>query len=205
MSDLLALRVVALFGPALRVHVRTVHPDQLDVPCSKNVALQIVVDAYFAMKNGFLFEPATPIGRAERLARAAAHPKRALLERWLELAHGRDVAIGEAEYERLRADDDAARSEGVSCLTMRDGRFFKNTGPAYRALIREAEREVASVRLEGAKNHPRPSADAPDAEGILVATFSEPLALSHLVRGLAWSSALYEFDGWQGCDTSGVA
>ncbi len=207
MSDLFDFRVIAVEDATTRIHAETVHCDQHVISSAKNFALQLVVEAFWTMQQGYLHGD-RPFRRAEAAARIASHPRRRELTALLELMHGKDIAITEAEYEHLRGNVSRMRAEGVSAMGARnvDGivRYTKNHGPAFRGFIRQAEKLVTRVELVDARNHPRRTTAAPHATGTLVATFTDRALLSHLAPGLHWSSALYDFHGWEAYDTSGI-
>jgi len=206
-SDLFEIRVLAVAGATARFHVETVHPDQYDVPASKNFALQLIVEAYWVMGKGYLHgkQPFLP---TEAAARVAAHPRGRELAALVELKHGKDIVITEAEYEALRRDHDRMRAEGISSCggATVDGRmiYSKNRGPAYRGFIHHAERDVVEVSLADERNNPRPSDDAPDASATVIVTVRDAALLAHLAPGLHWASAMYDFHGWEQYDATGA-
>ena len=204
MSELLEFRVVDVIGPTARIHVRPIHPDQYDISDAKNFALQIIVEAYWTMREGYL--AGNQLRNTEAAARVAAHPRRRELDKLLELMHGADIEITEAEYEALRGNPTKLRAEGLSSIGLRTvhgrPRHVKNRGPAFRTFIREAERIVDNVHLQDEHNNPREDADDPDAEATVVVTVGDSGLLAHLAPGLHWDSAVYDFHGWEDHDKS---
>jgi hypothetical protein len=86
MSALFRVRIELVGGSTVWTRFEVCHPDQWDVPASKNIALQVVVEMYDNLRQGLGFgaqrQPMSP-GEAAKLV--ASHPQRAKLERWLEL------------------------------------------------------------------------------------------------------------------------
>lgn len=82
------------FDPAAPARVwarfEVCHPDQWEVPATKSIALQVVVEVYRAMKDGgygFHHENNRRLmSQEEAAALIARHPAKERLERWLDLA-----------------------------------------------------------------------------------------------------------------------
>jgi hypothetical protein len=195
-SELFGFRIVEVAPPILRVHVETVHPDSHEIHSSKNFALQIIVELYWLMCEGYQFYVPQPIDKVFAAELVLAHPRRAKLERLTEMMHGAEVPITEQEYEQfgeqLRAPHEIGSLKWSSVRFRPEG-YFASVGPAYRAFISEAETAIVSVRLENERNHPRKDADDPDAEATLVVKVNDPRLLAHVVTGFDWASAIYDF------------
>src|SRR5437762_818900 len=153
MSDLFDARVEAVAGDTARIRFEVCHPDQWNVPDTKNFALQALIDAYWTMKMGYIWGDHQPASTSALMRRAADHPHRGLLEEWLELAHGRDVAITAAEYERLERD--GYGDEPIASLHFDTTGWYKNYKTQYAAFIAAAERAIISVELEDEEGNPK--------------------------------------------------
>jgi hypothetical protein len=194
MSDLFSARVEAVAGDTARIRFEVCHPDQWNVPDTKNFALQAVVDAYWNMKMGYVLGDRQPASRGALKQRAADHPQRGLLEEWLELAHGRNVAITEAEYERLARD--GFGNEPVAGLHYNPSGWYKSYGTQYAAFRAAAERAIISVELEDQEGNPKHELEDPDPKATIVLRVAEPGCLDHLVPGFTWATAIFDFTGW---------
>jgi hypothetical protein len=200
-SERFGFRISEVAPPMVRVHVETVHPDSHEITSSKNFALQIIVQLYWLMREGYEFYRRQPIEQAFAAELVSAHPRGAKLERLTELMHGVDVPISEEEYDQLLAPHEIGSLRWKSARVVGDA-FFGNAGPAYRAFIAEAETAIVSVDLEEQRNNPRKDAYEPDAEATLVAKVADPSLLAHVVTGFEWSSTIYDFSGYEPYDTS---
>ena len=194
MSELFTARVESVAGDTARIRFEVCHPDQWDVPGTKNFARQALLDAYWHMKMGYTTGGPQPESTSALRRRAADHRQRDLLEGWLELAHGRRVAITEAEYDRLSRDG-LGDEPGVS-LTFRPGECYKAYPPQFAAFMAAAERAVISVALEDEKGNPKPQISAPDPKATIVMRVAEPGCLEHLVPRFTWATAIFDFTGW---------
>jgi hypothetical protein len=195
MSDLFAVTILALDGATARVRFEVVHPDQWDVPATPNFALQVVTELYWIETEGWLWRT-QPITRDEARQLATSHPRRAELERWLELAHGRRVEITEAEHDALERGVAMPRRENLAAFGFDSGGYYKRYRPDFAAFRAIAAEVVTGVRLEDARNHPRRAEDGPHPQATLVFTVADPALLAHLRVGLTWPSAMFDFEGW---------
>lgn len=179
MSDLFDFRVVGVSDATARVHAHIAHPDQAEVPATKNFALQVVVDAYWNLREGYAKGP--PV---------AAHPRRAELEALVDDVFGQQVTITAAEYQRLEGDAAAMHAAGVTSISWRtiagQPRHVMTRPPRWAEVRDDAEARVIAVHLEHAVGD----------EATIVATFADPALLAHLAPALAWASAIYDFTGW---------
>src|SRR5262245_4834794 len=114
MSELFHVEVLSVEGDRARVRFVVVHPDQWDVPATKNFALQAIVEAYWIEREGYAWGEAQPLSKKAFAQLANDHAHKDTLERWLELAHGREVAITKAEHDALRTDMARMRAEGLA-------------------------------------------------------------------------------------------
>jgi len=86
MSTLFDIHIELVAGPTVWTRFEVCHPDQWDVPATKNIALMVIVEAYDNMKQGLGFAAQRqPMSRQEAAKLVGTHPQRAKLERWLEL------------------------------------------------------------------------------------------------------------------------
>ena len=89
MSTLFHISIELVAGPTVWARFEVCHPDQWDVPRSKDFALLVVVEIYDDMKRGFEFgSHHQPISRDEAGRVVATHSQREKVEHWLELYSG---------------------------------------------------------------------------------------------------------------------
>jgi hypothetical protein len=193
MSELFELKILAVSGATAKVRFEVCHPDQWDVPGSKNVALQTVVETYWSMKMGYLWDE-QPLTEDQAKTRVDLHKHRATLEAWLELAHGKKLEITEDEYNRL--NDGGGGDETLSGWGMSDGAYHKHYPTAYAQFNAEAEQAIVEVHLEDEEGNPKANEDDADPKGTLVFTVKDASWLSHMEVGTHWGSAMYDFDGY---------
>jgi len=193
MSELFELQVLAVDGATAKVRFKACHPDQSDVPEAKNIALQTVVEIYWVMKMGYLWDK-QPLTGEQAKTRADQHEHRHALDAWLELAHGKKVVITEDEYERL--SEEGAGDEQLSGWSLTDGVHHKHYPTEYAKFIAEAEGAIVEARLVDEVANPRTLDNDADPQGTLVFTVKDAAWLSHLVVGLHWGSAMYDFEDY---------
>ena len=201
MSELLRFRVIDVLGATTRIHALTIHPDQYDISDAKNFALQIIVEAYWTMREGHLAGNQLRSGGTRR----RMHPRRRELDKLVDMMFGAEIEIAEADFEELRASHAKRTAEGIATIIGRtvDGRlrYFKSRGPAYRAFIREADRIVDGVYLQEERNNPRDEAGDPAAEAIVVITVGDSgTAISPRARRSTGTPRVYDFHGWEDHD-----
>jgi hypothetical protein len=194
MSELFSARVEGVAGDTARIRFEVCHPDQWNVPNTKNFALQALIDVYWRMKMGYVLGNHQIASTSALKRRAADHPHRDRLEEWLGLAHGRDVAITEAEYARLARD--GFGTEPLVGLHYNPSGWYRSYGTQYAAFMAAAERAVISVELEDEEGNPKREIEDPDPKATIVVRVVEPGWLEHLVSGFTWTTAIFDFTGW---------
>jgi hypothetical protein len=113
MSTLFNIRIELVVGPTVWARFEVCHPDQWDVPASKNFALLVVVETYDDMKQGFGFHgQRQPMSREEAANLVLTHPQRAKLERWLELYKRFDGPAFAAEADEAILDVELVNEDG---------------------------------------------------------------------------------------------
>lgn len=198
-SDLFRVRVLQRRGPSVSVRYTIVHPDVYAVEETKNVALQTLTDAYWKCREGYLWDVPTSVS-AKAKALARAHPRKAVLERWLTLAHGEEVELTAEQYAALTTggDRDEARPR-YSSWGSSNGRYTASLPTDYARFVAAADEAIASVRLEDPQNHPRDEAgDDPAIQPAvtMVIAARDGATLHHLFVGLEWDSRVYDFEGY---------
>lgn len=113
MSTLFNIRIELIVGPTVWARFDVCHPDQWDVPASKNFALLVVVETYDNMKQGLGFHgQRPPMTREEAVKVIARHPQRAKLEHWLELYKRFDGPSFAAEADEAILEVELVNQEG---------------------------------------------------------------------------------------------
>jgi hypothetical protein len=194
-SDLFRVQVIKRRGPVVRVRYTIVHPDVFAIEGSKNIALQTLTDSYWKCREEYLWDVSDAV-RAKACSLAKSHPRKALLERWLAMAHGEEVELTPEEYTSLSSRN-ASDPPRYASWGQTNGRYTATLRTDYRGFVDAAEGAIASVVIEDPRNHPRrEGADDGDPEATLVITVSDGAALHHLFEGLEWDSRVYDFEGY---------
>ncbi|MFO0560036.1 MAG: hypothetical protein U0269_18625 [Polyangiales bacterium] len=192
-SDLFRATVLERKGPTVRVRYEIVHPDVFAIEDEKNIALQTIVDSYWKCREGYLWDTSPAVvKRATELAKA--HPRRAQLDEWVAMAHGRQVELTPEQYAALQSGEhDGPRytSWGTS-----NGRTYATLETEYQGFLAESERAIVSVSLSDEVNHPRDEGDGRDPSAVMTIKVADGLVLQHLFKDLAWDSRIYDFTGY---------
>jgi hypothetical protein len=193
MSTLFRVKIESVSGATVKARFEVCHPDQWEVPGSASFALQTVVEVFWNMKMGYRLHgnDGHPIAEVEAALRVREHPHRAQLEAWLELAHGKTVPISEEEYKRLGSS--GRREEKVAGYGLRDDVYYKFYDPEYTRFVAEATRAIVEVHLEDEVGNPKQDDNDPDPEATLVFTVRDAAHLFHMVEGVCFEAAMYDF------------
>jgi hypothetical protein len=193
MSSLFSVVVQGVEDGVGRVRFQVVHPDQWEVHGTRNVALQVLVEIYWFMREGYGFDGEHARRGDLGAARAAAHPMAAELEQWLELSHGKKETITQAQYEELcRGEGPWARQGGGY-----DGRrYYAQFATDYEGFCEVADAQILEVWLEDEIDNPRDEDDGDDPEGTLCFRVKDEALLSLLITGLQWESAMYDYEDY---------
>ena len=210
MSATFTITIESVSGCTARCRVEVCHPDQWDVPSTKNIALQTVVDVFHNFKEGLLgiFGPERPlILKREAAILIRVHPRQHELDYWLGLDHGRKVVIDEAEYRHLEehgSDDENVCHWGRSSVYYeRDpenpGRYIESGGVFYKEyredyvqFCAEAENAVVEVHLEDEVGNPKCQDGDEFPKATLVFSMRDPSFLFHFVEGYRFDSAMID-------------
>lgn len=192
MSSLFTCSVLAIEGRVARFRMEVVHPDQWDIPSTKNFALQILVDAFWTVREGFLFRD-QPVDEAVIAAAFAGASRAAELEGWLEAAHGRSQPISPEAYAALR---NGVGTAGLSGWGSADGAHYKQFPPDYDGFCRTAEAVVQHVELQNSMGNPKSQESDPHPTADVVVEVRDAALLDFLVAGMSWDSAIYDFSGY---------
>jgi hypothetical protein len=193
MAEIFAIEVLRVRETEAALRFRVLHPTQWDIPAVKNLALQAIVDAYAMERDGYLLgEQPLPRDAMRRLA--IDHPCRDQLEHWFELVDGREIVITKEEFDLLERDEASRRDVSAWGGDAELGYFKKHM--EYGAFYADAERAIVEVRLEDEVAHPKRADFEPDPEATMVLRVADARWLSHLVPGMTWDSAIYDYEGW---------
>lgn len=193
MSSLFQIGIENVSTATTSINVDVVHPDQWDISGSKNFALQIVIDAFWSCKMGYLYDN-QPLAKDAYPKLAEQSPIFDELDHLLELMHGRKEIIDKAEYDALSND---IGTEGLTGWGSDGTNYHKHFPTNYNAFCREAERIIKSVRLVNEENNPRENEDDPDPRATIEIEFFDENYTKHLVPGTHWDSAIYDFKHYQ--------
>lgn len=193
MSSLFSIVSLGVADGVGRARFEVVHPDQWDISGAKNIALQVLVEIYWYMREGFRFDGEHARRTDLGAERASGHPMAGDLARWLELSHGRTETITEAEYEALCRGEGRWAGQGGGY----DGtRYYVQFATEYEAFCEEAEAQIVEVWLEDELDNPREDEEGDDPEATLCFRVKDEALLSLLIPGLQWQSAMYDYENY---------
>jgi len=120
MYTLFDIHIELVVGPTVWARFEVCHPDQWNVPASKNFALLVIVEIYRDMMEGLGFAgQQQPISREAANKLIATHPRRAKLDHWLELYNRYDgttfaaeAAQAVVEVELTKEENNPKKEEG---------------------------------------------------------------------------------------------
>jgi hypothetical protein len=193
MSSMFSILVLGVTDGVGRVRFSVVHPDQWEVYETKNIALQVFLEIYWFMRNGYRFDGEHARREDLGAARAAAHPMAGDLDRWLEMSHGKQVTISKEEYEAICRGEGPLAGQGGG---YNSERYYAQLETEYEGLCDEADAQILEVWLEDEVGNPREDEEGDDPEATLCFRVKDEALLSLLIPGLRWQSAMYDYEDY---------
>ena len=216
MSDIYNFSIVSVKNRTLTVQSTIVHPDVDWVEDTKNFALQVILEPYSDIANGYIYNAAWqsyPFDQKQADEFIKTHPLKDQMKYWLELMRGKRVEITEAEYNKmdeLRKSDDP-KFQGISSWGMSNGQYNVSYNPNYKAFMKVAEIAIEKVEMKNVEHMPWKHnqlsweerekitdeqwdewyKDQPNC--LLEITVLNEGLLHHLKEKMNWSSAMYDF------------
>lgn len=170
MSALFLIKIEEIEDTTAVISMRKIHPDVFEIPKSKNVALQVLCEAYTR------FKPTDSFQHQEAL------------KTWQELYSGKKISISEKEYDDYRnvLNSGDVLPNGCYQIGFEEGKYFLVEKPNHFQFIRASNEIISSVSKEDEKMiDNRLSAS-------LRITVYDASYLSHLTQGSQWDSALFD-------------
>ncbi len=217
MSDIYAFEIQEIKDRTVTIFAQIVHPDVDWVEDTKNFALQVLMEPFYHIKKGYVYNSAWqsfPFTQEEGNGFLESHPLKEQLDYWLELMHGREVESSEEEYKMLTSgnyDKENPRYQNMGSYGGGSAGWTISYGPEYKAFLRVAELAIAEVEMKNEKHMPwkhnsmsweerekitdeqwdKMYENKPECE--LIITVLNDKLLHHLREGTSWRSAMYDF------------
>ena len=177
-SDLYTITVEKIERTKVTLKVDVIHPDVSMFDADKNIALQLVVGAYWLLKNGYTWGMGIEDDEAEQILRRSPYIRQ--LDDWLEMMHGRTMEVSERDYQRIKKSGKFVyKGQKLSSYGMEgDGKYVVSFHTDYHAFINLAN--VTILDIEATDSH-------------LIFKVLERGMVAHLREGMVWNSRAYDF------------
>lgn len=216
MSDIYNFHIESIKERELTIYATIVHPDVDWVEDTKNLALQIILEPYSNIANGYIYNAtwqSYPFDQKQGDEFIRTHPLKDQMKYWLELMRGKEVEITEEEYnnmDKLRESDNP-KFKDISSWGMSNGKYHVSYNPNYKAFMNVAEIAIENVEMTDVEHMPwkhnqmsweerekitdeewdEMYEDNPSCT-LKITVLNEGL-LYHLKEGANWASAMYDF------------
>ena len=170
MSALFLIKIEEIEDTTAVISMQKMHPDVVEIPVSKNVALQLLCEAYTQ------FQPTDSFQHHEAL------------KTWQEFYNGKKIAISEKEYDDYNnaMNSGDALPDGCNQIGFEDGNYFLGEKPNYFQFIKTANEIIYSVSKQEEK-----MIDNRLTVSLRITVYDASY-LSHLTKGNEWNSALFD-------------
>lgn len=158
MSSLVKLTVLDVLESSFNIRVDIVHPDEQSLNDKPNYALQIVLDLYRRIKEGYIYNSNWqyfPYDKREA-RKLLSKPMKIELDRLSELMEGRRIRISKSAYDIFGEQTGTKEWKGNKVLSwgMSDGKYHVHLYPQYEQFCLEAEKYIEEVTLTHLENYP---------------------------------------------------
>lgn len=176
-SDLYTITIEKIEEKKITIHVEVIHPDVEMFYEDKNIALQLIVDSYWLLKNGYTWDMDINDEQAQEILKKSPYIKQ--LDEWLEIMHGQEIEISQAQYEEIQKSDNwQFEGKKISSLSQSDNNCSLTLETDYSAFMRLADLIILDLKVEG---------------NYLIAEVLEAGVIAHLYEGMSFASRAYDF------------
>jgi len=177
-SDLYSITVEKIERSKVTLDINVIHPDAYMFDADKNVALQLVVGAYWLLKNGYTWDMGINDEEAQQILRKSPYIRQ--LDDWLEMMHGKTVEITKAEHQRIKKSGKFVyKGKKISSYGSEGGnKFTVSFNTEYKAFMNLANVIILDIK-------------ATDRQ--LIFQVLEKGMIAHLHEGMTWASRAYDF------------
>ncbi len=157
MSSLVSFLILSKKDNIFDVEVKIVHPDEHNINDTPNFALQIILELYSNIKEGFIYNSGWsfyPFNKEES-TKLILDENKALLDHLLELLRGKKMPIPKQEYERRQKDSDYLyQGENTSGMGASGEDYYLYLRPAYKVFCELAEKYIQKIEVVKTANYP---------------------------------------------------
>lgn len=182
MSSMFENHILRINNCEVEARIISVHPDSGPVPEHPNYALQMIVEAYWLLKKGYLWDLGISQEQATQLL--GQSPYQQQLEDWLLLSHGWEEPVSKEIYEKVDNMSWEERSQHtdygqLSGWGMSDGEYHLHHRPDYKGFVRLSELMITEF--------------VPINEDTFQFTVLEAGMLAHIQEGFSWETASFDY------------
>jgi hypothetical protein len=158
MSSLVSFRILTKTANTFEVEVQIVHPDEGGVHNVPNYGLQIMLELYENITNGYIYEQdnysSYPFTAEEGLKLIADEDK-PKLDHLLELIRGRDLEISKEEYDEMDINQSFEyKGLPISSRGVNNGSYhYVSLNPDYDKFCELSEKIISKVQLVQLNNY----------------------------------------------------
>jgi hypothetical protein len=176
-SDLYTITVEKIEEKKVSIHVEVIHPDVDMFDEDKNIALQLIVDSYWLLKNGYTWDMGINDEQAQEILKKSPYLKQ--LDEWLEIMHGQEVKITKAQYEEIQKSSNwQFEGKRISSLSQSGNQCTLTLETDYGAFMRLADLIILDIEVD---------------DELLIFEVLEEGVIAHLYEGMSFASRAYDF------------
>ncbi len=176
-SDLYTITVQKIQKRKVSIHVEVIHPDVDMFDEDKNIALQLIVDSYWLLKNGYTWDMGINEKQAQEILKKSPYIKQ--LDEWLEIMHGQKITISKAQYDEIEKSKNwQFEGKRISSLSQSDAKCTLTLETDYAAFMRLAELIILDIEVD---------------DDLLIFEVLEEGVVAHLYEGMSFASRAYDF------------
>lgn len=176
-SDLYNITIQKIEQRTLKIHVEVIHPNVEMFYEDKNIPLQLIVDSYWLLKNGYTWDMGINDKQAQKILKKSPYIQQ--LDEWLEIMHGQEIKISKAQYDEIQKSDNwQFEGKRVSSLSQSGNNCRLTLETDYAAFMRLADLIILDIKVDGE---------------YLIAEVLEEGVIAHLYEGMTFASRAYDF------------
>lgn len=201
MSSLYSVSIDKISKNKVEISTDSIHPDAGPIPKNKTWAMQVLVELYWRLRMGYLWEGGSAKLFApteeEQKAKLKTHPMFDSYTHWEELWMGKKLILMKADLTRSQLleikKNFTYEGRKFGSYSTYDDRFEASLRPEYQLFINEAERMILSFKVTDLDTEPPQDEWSSISEyGTIEFEVADENMLFHLREGMSYETASYD-------------